>query len=97
AGEISLSNVDRFHHDDWAHTLRDYAAAGRLDRARLLACCIDALRRDYNHYRAKWFSAFYDLLEPTAAEDRDNAQAFLVLLGVTAPNIVGWAFKKVQA
>ncbi|MGE0324470.1 MAG: DUF6493 family protein [Polyangiaceae bacterium] len=95
-GENSLANVDRFGQDDWSLSLLAYAETGVLSRERLMACSIQALQRDFNHYRAKWFSQFYELLEPTPDEERANADAFLGLLGVSAPNIVSWAFKRVQ-
>lgn len=96
-GENSLANVDRFGQDDWSLSLASYAEAGVISRERLMACCIEALQRDFNHYRAKWFATFYDLLSPTAEEAKRDAQAYLGLLSVSAPNIVSWALKKVQA
>jgi len=95
--ENSLANSDRFGGSAWTRALLDYIEAGKLSRERLLACSLEALRRDFNHYRAKWFAAFYDALSPTEDETRASADQFLALLGASAPNIVTWAFQKVQA
>ena len=97
AGENSLANVDRFGGKGWSNAIRSFIDEGKLPRGRVLDCCLEALRRDFNHYRAKWFATFYDSLRPTANEQRAHAQTFLVLVSVSAPNIVSWAFKKVQA
>ena len=96
-GENSLANCDRFGKNGWSAALLAFVDEGKLDRQRLLASCIEALRRDFNHYRAKWFATFYDKLEPSKDEQRASAEAFLALVSVSAPNIVAWAFKKVQA
>ena len=36
--------------------------SGHLSRERLITCTFDALERDFNHYRAKWFTTFHDQL-----------------------------------
>jgi Family of unknown function (DUF6493) len=96
AGENSLANVDRFSGKGWSGAIHAFIEEGSLSRERLMTCCLEALRRDFNHYRAKWFATLYDSLNPTADEQRAHAQTFLTLVGVSAPNIVSWAFKKVQ-
>ena len=97
AGENSLANTDRFRGNGWSGALLSFMEEGKLSRDRLLQCSLEALQRDFNHYRAKWFATFYDALKPTAGEQRAHAPTYLELLGVSAPNIVSWAFKKVQA
>jgi hypothetical protein len=96
-GENSLANFDRFGRGHkWADTLLALMRDGHLPRERLLQCTVEALERDFNHYRAKWFASFYDALEPTDEEQRQHAESLLHLLGCSAPNIVTWAFGRVQ-
>ena len=93
--ENSLSN--NWHGSGkWKEALLTLMQDGRLSRKRLLKCSLDALERDFNHFRAKWFSDFYDSLEPSEEELTQDAERILHLLGVSAPNIVSWAFKKVE-
>lgn len=96
-GENSLANWDRFAHgQDWSAGLLALMRAGRLPRERLLRSTLEALERDFNHYRAKWFATFHDALAPSPEEERQHADRYLRLLGVSAPNIVSWAFKQVE-
>ncbi len=70
-------------------------AKGKLSRERLMRCSIEALERDFNHYRAKWFFQFFDRLQPNQSELLGYAQNFLGLLGASAPNVAAWALEKV--
>ncbi len=98
AGENSLANWDRFTGGQtWQEALIHLAEQGHLPRRRLLECAMEALERDFNHYRAKWYATFYDALQPSADEQREHADRYLGLLSVSAPNIVTWAFAKVEA
>ncbi|QEG39282.1 DUF6493 family protein [Roseimaritima ulvae] len=97
AGENSLANYDRFSRNQkWHDALLSCVQSGELPRDRLLTCSLDALALDFNHYRAKWFANFHDALEPSADEQREFAERYLQLLGNSAPNIVTWAFNKVE-
>lgn len=97
-GENSLANHDRFTHGaKWSTTLLKLAKEGRLSRERLLDSSLDALERGFNHYRAKWFSEFHELLEPTDKERQPLAARYLHLLASPTPTIVAWALKRVQA
>ncbi len=97
-GENSLANWDRFSRGGkWCDALVALAQSGDLPRDRLLTRSLDALELDFNHYRAKWFSNFHDALQPTVDEQREFGDRYLRLLGVSAPNIVSWAFKKVES
>ena len=97
-GENSLANWDRFAGGQtWREALVSLSSQGHLSRQRLLECAMEALERDFNHYRAKWFASFYDALEPTTEEQQQHADRYLALLGVSASNIVTWAFAKVEA
>ncbi len=95
SGENSLANSDRFGSNGWSSALLILMEEGRLSRERLRLACLEALRSDYNQYRAKWFATFFDLLETSDPAQDDHWPVFLELLGVSAPNIVSWAFKKV--
>ncbi|HET7689749.1 MAG TPA: DUF6493 family protein [Nocardioidaceae bacterium] len=67
-GEVSLANLDRFFPDGWQGTFRTLVDGGVIDRERVLTSCLEALQRDFNHYRAAWFSATYNAFEPTLDE-----------------------------
>ena len=95
AGENSLANVDRWGRDGWGDALMHLSAEGRLDRQRLLDSCLSALQRDFNHYRARWFTTFFDRLEPSAEELRARAELLLGLLRLSVPPVVSWAYTKV--
>ncbi|MFO0977276.1 MAG: DUF6493 family protein [Planctomycetaceae bacterium] len=96
-GEVSLANVDRFtQKSSWSKTMIELMKKKKLPRAKLLDCTVAALERDFNHYRAKWFFTFFDMLEPTPKEMAGFASRIIGLLNNTAPNVVTWAFEKVQ-
>ncbi len=96
-GEVSLANVDRFtSRTSWSKTMIELMKKKKLPRAKLLDCTVSALERDFNHYRAKWFFTFFDMLEPTPKELAGFASRIIGLLNNTAPNVVTWAFEKVQ-
>ncbi|UUO07201.1 DUF6493 family protein [Blastopirellula sp. J2-11] len=96
-GDNSLANCDKVSlGGKWSDSLIALAATGDLSRDRLLTCSLDALERDFNHYRAKWFLDFHDALQPTKEEQAAFAPQYLHLLGASAPNVVTWAYKKVE-
>ncbi len=95
-GENSLANTERFN-SSWIEAFLKLVNRGKLPRAKLLESCIDALERDFNHYRAKWFYSFFDRLEPTDGELEQMAEKLLGLLGASAPNVASWALERVDA
>ncbi len=99
SGETSLANRDRFGKNTkgWSDAFLSLAHKGKLSRERLLNCSLNALQSDFNHYRAKWFFSFYDALNPGPKEHQKHAGAYLHMLSMSAPNVVSWAFKKVEA
>ncbi len=97
SGENSLANCDRFGNEGWSRALLTLVEEGQLSRERLRLACLEALRSDYNHYRAKWFATFFDVLEIPSESQDAHWPVFLELLEVSAPNIVSWAFKKVAS
>lgn len=95
--DTSFTNCDRWNgKQTWTEAILSLMNSGHLSRERLISCSLDALERDFNHYRAKWFSGFHDELHLTEQESRAYATRYLHLLGVSAPNIVTWAYKKVS-
>lgn len=97
-GDISLANLDRFGYGrSFAKTFIELMNQGMLPRKRLLTSSLEALERGFNHYRAKWFFTFFDMLEPTEKELKAERTRFLGLLLAPAPNVVTWAFGKVRS
>jgi hypothetical protein len=96
-GVNSLANYDRFDSERrWSDALLALMKQGKLPRDRLLQCTLDALERDFNHYRAKWFASFHDALKPSPDELTQSADRYLRLLGASASNIASWALSKVE-
>lgn len=96
-GECSLANADRWSENrKWSLALTTLAQGGLLSRERLLDASLDALARDFNHYRARWFCEFHDQLEPTAEEELARAERYLQILRASAPNVATWAFARVR-
>lgn len=94
-GENSLANTERFE-KSWIDALLQLVNKGKLPRAKLLEASMEALERDFNHYRAKWFFEFFDRLEPTDKELKKFSVRLLGLLGVSAPNVASWALSRVE-
>ena len=95
-GEVSLTNVDRFGGGEWRTAFLSLSADGTLDRARVLAACLEALRRDFLAYRAAWFTATFLALEPTLDEVAHVQHALRRLLGAPVPATVSFAVKQLQ-
>ena len=96
-GENTLANVDRWEATSWSGALATLSKEGKLSRPRLLAAALGALELGFNHYRAKWFFTFIDLLEPTDRELKKHADTMLGLVGSPTPNVAAWAFEKASA
>lgn len=92
--ENSLANFDQYSRGrkTWSEAFR----AVLEPRQRLLDASLSALQLNFNHYRSRWFSTFYDQLEPTAEERKAHAEAYLQILQSSVPNVVSWAYKKVE-
>lgn len=95
-GEVSLTNVDRFGGEEWRKTFLELTADEMLDRARVLAQCLDALGRDFAAYRAGWFSATFLALKPTVHELTVLQPALRRLLAAPVPATVGFALKQLS-
>jgi hypothetical protein len=97
SGVNSLANWDRWNRNiSWLDAILRLMNQGRISRDRLLECSLDALERDFNHYRARWFAQLHDALQPTEAERDRFAPRYLRLLGASAPNIVTWSLSQVE-
>ncbi len=97
AGDNCLVNYDSWKPGrPWITALCTLAKSGELPRDRLLDCSLDALGRDFNPYRARWFSLFHDAMKPTDDERLARANRYLDLLMSTGPATVTWAPKIVE-
>ena len=92
-GEVSLATIDGGNRHSWSSGLVELAAAGRLDRDRLLDASLEALARDFSAHQAGWFSRFHEALAPTAEERAARAEAYLGLVSSPAPATVTFAVK----
>jgi hypothetical protein len=91
---ISWALVDKFMVDErlrWSAALVAAAARGRVTRARLLDATLDALSRDFVPFRAGWFSALHEELEPAPAERLARVDAYLGLLASRVAPTVSFA------
>ncbi len=95
-GENSLANTERTDRS-WIAAFLKLIEKGKLPRAKMLESTVEALERDFNHYRARWFLDFFDRLEPTEKELRQYSQRILGLLGASAPNVASWALGRVES
>lgn len=95
-GQNTLNRVDRWIATSWSGALATLSKEGKLSRARLLASSLGALELGFNHYRARWFFKFFDLLDPNDRELRKHADTILDLMGSPTPNVAAWAFARVE-
>lgn len=95
-GEVSLTNIDRFADEEWRKAFLSLTADGTLDRGKVLAECLQALRRDFLAYRAGWYTATFLALEPTLDELERSQGALRQLLPVALPATVALAVKQLR-
>ncbi len=96
AGENSLAAHDKYRARNtrsWSHALVALAADGTLDRDRLLDASLDAQQRGFAHFRAQWFSAFHEALNPTLDERASRSDRYLALSTGTVGPTVSMALK----
>ncbi|MCP5068001.1 MAG: hypothetical protein GY946_15675, partial [bacterium] len=79
--ERSLAAVDKYAkgRNTWHAAFVELAGDGTLDRDRLLDASLDALMRGFAQFRAQWFSALHEGLEPTPAERGARWRTYLGL------------------
>ncbi|CAN0287488.1 unnamed protein product, partial [Phaeothamnion confervicola] len=73
----------------WNHAFR----SGPFDRGRLLDASLEALARDFEQFRAGWFSRLHEDLKPTPEERVARSQAYLDLLSSRIRPTVSFALK----
>jgi hypothetical protein len=95
-GEVSLTNIDRFFGQPWRRTFTDLVNGGDIPREQVLTCCLETLRRDFNHYRAGWFSATYLSFSPTTDELAGHQGLMRELLRSDVPATLSFALKLLQ-
>ncbi|MCE7872587.1 hypothetical protein DYH09_19700 [bacterium CPR1] len=95
SGELSLAAHDKYtrEQDSWAYALRELAGQGRLDRQRLLDASLQALARDFEQFRAGWFSRFHESMQPTREERLARLDSYRGLLSSRIPPTVTFALK----
>jgi Family of unknown function (DUF6493) len=81
-GEDSLAAFDKYctPMNTWMHAVTTLASEGMLDRDRLLAESLDSLMRGFSQFRAQWFGALHQALQPTLAERTACTSRYLALL-----------------
>ncbi len=94
-GENSLAAYDKYTSVDrsWQTALVTLAADGTVDRQRLLDASLDGLQRGFAPFRAQWFSAFHEALEPTIPERAARASTYLALAASPVGPTVSMALK----
>lgn len=98
-GEFSLAAYDKYvsKENSWSYALQELSRQGQIERTRLLQVSLEALGRDFETFRAGWFSRFHESLQPDL-EERCALQSFyLPLLGSRVRPTVSFALKALQA
>ncbi|MBS0204847.1 MAG: hypothetical protein JSS49_18220 [Planctomycetes bacterium] len=95
-GEFSLAAHDKYSHTPerrWDHTLVQLSHQGVLPRDRLLDASLDALDRGFAQFRAGWFSAFHEQLQPTLEERQVRCERYLRLLASPISPTISFALQ----
>jgi hypothetical protein len=97
-GEFSLAAHDKYlaAERSWSYALLQLSQSGRVERSHLLRLSLEALRRDFENFRAGWYSRFHESLQPTAEERTRLTEAYLPLLGSRVRPTVSFALKALQ-
>lgn len=98
-GEISLANVDKnsVSAASWQRTFLDLVDDATLPRRQVMEACLDALRRDFSAYRAQWFAALYEALQPTEAEVVDQQDRLCALIASPVAPTVAFAVRRLAS
>ncbi len=89
-------DLDTPHVMSWGHTLVDLAAAGEIDRLRLLTASVRALDRPLRPGNTGWFCRLHEKLAPTPQERRERLALYVALLGHAVPAVVGFALDNLK-
>jgi hypothetical protein len=71
-------------HSLWDEALRTLAAAGTIDRDRLLDACLDTFIRDFPPNQVGWYLQLHDHLAPSRDEKTARPGKYLALLSATS-------------
>ena len=93
-GHPSLTSES--HQDDWPATLKRLAAAGHIDRQRLLDACLNGLMSGLKNDMLTDFTRFHDYLEPTDEELQRLQPVYMELLASSAPHVVTFALRMLK-
>ena len=98
-GEFSLAAYDKYvsTENSWSYALQELSRQGKIERQRLLRLSLEALGRDFENFRAGWFSRFHESLQPTLEERCSLLSLYLPLLGSRVRPTVSFALKALQA
>ena len=79
--------------ESWESVLISFSEQGVLERARLLDESLRALSRDFNQFRAGWFSRFHEAMKPTTSEQAQRLEAYVGLLASPIPATVSFTLR----
>jgi hypothetical protein len=91
--DVSLTGREGF----WKRTLVELARDGRMDRARMIDCTLDALARDFPQHKAGFYSRLHDALELTPDELSARAARYVGLLTSRVPPTMSLAARTLDA
>jgi hypothetical protein len=89
---FEASELPQLHDDNWQWVIVDLAAAGDLDRMRVLQSCVSAIGRDAP-LLCKFCTDLYERLEPSLETRTEHTDAFLAALDSRSPDAVKLAIK----
>ncbi len=92
--ECCLAGADKYltnASESWESVLVSLADQGHVERARLLDESLTALTRDFNQFRAGWFSRFHKALAPNADEKAARCAMYIRLLNSAVGSTVSFA------
>ncbi len=94
-GDASFAAFDKYVRDEdkWSTALLELTRTGELDRARLFDLTLDILARDFAAFRAQWYAALHEALEPTPDERTTAQNRYARLCGSGLPRTVSFAVK----
>ena len=91
-----LASADKFltvSTESWESVLISLSEQGVPDRERLLDESLIALTRDFNQFRAGWFSRFHEAMKPTSEEQFQRLETYARLLASPIPATVSFALR----
>jgi Family of unknown function (DUF6493) len=100
SAENCLASADKYltnAAESWQSVLVNFANEGTIDRNRLLDESLIALTRDFNQFRAGWFSRFHKELAPNKEERMARTAMYLALLNSAVTSTVSFAVSMLVA